>query len=136
MRLAGDALRDQEVAGRGGAAGAERQIVFARAALVGMAFDGDGVVAVLVEPLRLLATASPARRRGSTEESVSKKMRSPTLTVKSCAEPGVAGAEAEIGCVFGVFLEAQPAIASDGNERDDERIRGECCGCGACPASP
>ncbi len=37
-----------------GAAGAERKIVFARAALVGMAFDGEGIVVVAVEPLRLL----------------------------------------------------------------------------------
>ena len=43
--VAGDALGDQKVARGGGAAGAERQVIFARAALVGMAFDGDGVVA-------------------------------------------------------------------------------------------
>ena len=39
----------------GGATGAQRQIVFARAALVGVALDDDGVLAVLVQPLRLLA---------------------------------------------------------------------------------
>src|SRR3954466_9429462 len=44
---------DQEVAGGGGAAGAESQIVFTRAAFVGMAFDDDGVLLVLVEPLCL-----------------------------------------------------------------------------------
>ena len=37
-----------------GAAGAEREIVFARAALVGVALDHEGVAVVLVEPGRLL----------------------------------------------------------------------------------
>jgi hypothetical protein len=51
--LGGNTPGDEEVAGGGGAAGAERQIVFARAALVGMAFDDDGILPVLVQPLRL-----------------------------------------------------------------------------------
>src|SRR5579862_3146047 len=41
------------------AAGAERDIVFARAALVGMTFDGEGVVIVVAEPLRLLVERRP-----------------------------------------------------------------------------
>ena len=54
MRDAVDALRHQEVAGRLGTAGAERDVVLARAALVGMAFDGDGVAGIGLQPLRLL----------------------------------------------------------------------------------
>src|SRR6185436_20498405 len=49
-----DAAGRQIVADRLGAAGAERDVVFARAALVGMAFDREGVVAVLLQPMRLL----------------------------------------------------------------------------------
>src|SRR6266550_4562454 len=48
-------------------------------------------------------------------ESVSKKMRSPMLTVKSCAEPGVAAPaplRPRSAALFGVFFEAQPAMAS------------------------
>ena len=37
----------------GGAAGAERDVVFARAALVGMALDDEGVVRILLQPLDL-----------------------------------------------------------------------------------
>src|SRR5690606_10644300 len=57
--LAGDALAvhalghkivDHDV----GATGAERNVVFTGAAFVGMAFDHDAVVLVLVEPLGLL----------------------------------------------------------------------------------
>ncbi len=73
----------------GGAAGAERDVVFARAAFVGMAFDRDRVIGVLLQPRRLLVAASGGRVGQMAEESVSKKMRSPTLTVKSCCEPGV-----------------------------------------------
>src|SRR5262244_3938025 len=49
-----DAARDQVVAGHLGAAGAERDVVLARAALVGMTFDGEGVLVVVLQPLRLL----------------------------------------------------------------------------------
>src|SRR5262245_20870477 len=50
-----DPLARQEASDRRGPAGAERDIVFARAALVGMALDRDGVLRVLVEPARLIA---------------------------------------------------------------------------------
>src|SRR5690242_16460026 len=47
------------------------------------------------------------------EESVSKKMRSPTLTVKSWVEPGVAlPARPRSAALFGTFLDAQPATIS------------------------
>src|SRR5580658_8398736 len=49
-----DAARDQVLAHGFGAAGAKCDVVFARAALVGMAFDGEGIAVVVVEPLRLL----------------------------------------------------------------------------------
>ena len=64
-----------------------------------------------------------------TELSVSKKMRSPTLTVKSWAEPGVAApaAEAEIGRgVRGLLVGA----ARDRERQDNATtsgLRGECC---------
>ena len=45
-----------------GAAGAERDVVLARAALVGVAFDGDRVLRILLQPARLLAAASAAPR--------------------------------------------------------------------------
>ncbi len=54
MRCARDAARDQIFAHRLRAAGAERDVVFAGAALVGVAFDGEGVAVVVAEPLRLL----------------------------------------------------------------------------------
>ena len=50
-----DAPGGQIVLGGVRAAVAQRQIVFAGAALVGMAFDDDAVARILVEPLRLLA---------------------------------------------------------------------------------
>ena len=54
MRLGVDAARGEIGANRLGAAGAERNVVFAGAALVGMAFDGEGIAVVLLQPLRLL----------------------------------------------------------------------------------
>src|SRR5665811_1601802 len=53
-----DAARDQIVARGLGAPCAERDVVFARAALVGVAFDGEGILAVIGEPLRLLVELS------------------------------------------------------------------------------
>jgi hypothetical protein len=44
---------DQILACRRRAACTQRDVVFARAALVGMAFDGDLIVRILVQPLRL-----------------------------------------------------------------------------------
>src|SRR3954454_3703862 len=52
MRL--DTARREIVAYRLRAAGAERDVVFARATLVGMAFDGEGVLRIGTQPLRLL----------------------------------------------------------------------------------
>src|SRR5207253_4042441 len=49
-----DAARGEIIANRLGTAGAERNVVFAGAALVGVAFDREGVIAVLLQPLRLL----------------------------------------------------------------------------------
>jgi hypothetical protein len=45
-------------------AGAERDVVFARAALVGVTFDGElAVLAIVVEPLRLLVERCTRLRR-------------------------------------------------------------------------
>src|SRR5580658_519596 len=49
-----DAAGDQVLAHRLGAAGAERDIVFTRAAFVGVTFDREGIAVVVAEPLRLL----------------------------------------------------------------------------------
>src|ERR1043166_4875120 len=49
-----DAARREVVAHRLGAPGAERDVVFARAALVRVAFDRKGVAVVAAKPLRLL----------------------------------------------------------------------------------
>ena len=58
------AARDQIIAHHLRAPGAERQIVFACAALVGMAFDGElAVLAVGIEPLRLLIERGARLRR-------------------------------------------------------------------------
>ena len=46
--------RDQIILRDFGATRAEREIIFARAALVGMAFDREGVAAILLQPARLL----------------------------------------------------------------------------------
>ena len=116
MRLAGDAARGEIVAGRGGAAGAERQIVFARAAFVGMAFDDDArSCGYLFSHCAWRARSALGVGADRPSESVSKKMRSPTLTVKSCAEPGVAACAArgrDRRPCWAVFLVAQPAMAS------------------------
>src|SRR5689334_151977 len=49
-----DAARDQIIVHRLGAPGAERDVVFARAALVGMALDHEIVLRIGAQPLRLL----------------------------------------------------------------------------------
>ena len=54
MRAALMPLLGQEVADGLGALGAERDVVFARSALVGVAFDGDRVLGVLLQPARLI----------------------------------------------------------------------------------
>src|SRR6516164_9794982 len=51
--LTRDAARHQIFAHGFGAAGAERDVVFARAALVGVAIDRKGVTVVIAQPLRL-----------------------------------------------------------------------------------
>src|SRR6202171_2866470 len=53
-----DAARRQIFAHRLRPARAERDVVFAGAALVGVALDGEGVAVVVVEPLRLLVERS------------------------------------------------------------------------------
>src|SRR4029079_10977588 len=58
-----DAARCEIVADCLRAGGAERDVVFARAALVGVAFDREGVVAVLLQPLRLLVERGARGRR-------------------------------------------------------------------------
>src|SRR5690606_16120248 len=50
----GNAAADQIVDHRRGAASAQSDVVFARAALVGMAFDDDAILRVLLQPLGLL----------------------------------------------------------------------------------
>src|SRR5262245_15419795 len=49
-----DAARGKERTHGLGAAGAEGDVVFAGAALVGMSFDGEGVAVIGLQPLRLL----------------------------------------------------------------------------------
>jgi hypothetical protein len=54
-----------------------------------MAFDGEGVAVIGLQPLRLLFRVAIACGLRSVW-SLSKKTRSPTLTTKSCWLPGVA----------------------------------------------
>src|ERR1041385_5826745 len=62
--VGGDAARDEIVAHRLRTPGAERDVVLAGAALVGVAFDGElAVLRVVGEPLRLLVERR-ARLRG------------------------------------------------------------------------
>src|SRR5262245_25848375 len=61
--VAVDATRHQVLADRLGAAGAERDVVLARPALVGVTFDGERVLAVVLEPLRLLVERGARLRR-------------------------------------------------------------------------
>src|SRR6266702_5374791 len=49
-----DAARGEERAYRLGTTGAQRDVVFAGATLVGVTFDGEGVARIGLEPLRLL----------------------------------------------------------------------------------
>src|SRR5690606_24146222 len=58
-----DAARGEIITHRLGAPGAERDVVFARAALVGVAFDDEGVLTVAGQPLRLLVERLAARLR-------------------------------------------------------------------------
>src|SRR5947209_3672081 len=58
-----DAARGQEGANRLGTAGAERDVVFARSALIRMAFDGEGVARISLQPLRLLFQGGDRLRR-------------------------------------------------------------------------
>ena len=81
--------REREVFAHGlGAARAERDIVFAGAALVGMTFDGEGVLRVAGQPLRLVVEGGARLRRQRRLSRISKNTRSPTLTTKSCWLPG------------------------------------------------
>ena len=64
MREGENSLGGEIVAHRLGAALAKREIVFARAPLVGVTFDGEAVFVVLIEPRRLLVE----RRLGSRRE--------------------------------------------------------------------
>ena len=63
MRLAATPRRDEVVLDRAGAARAEGDVVFARAALVGVAFDGDGVLRIEQQPLRLAVEGCAGLRR-------------------------------------------------------------------------
>src|SRR3954449_12735000 len=58
-----DAARSEIIAHRLGPASAQRNVVFARAALVGVAFDREGVIGVLLQPLRLLVERAARLRR-------------------------------------------------------------------------
>src|SRR5947199_7188832 len=49
-----DAARGEEGADRLRPARAERDVVFAGAALIGVALDGEGIAVVLLQPVRLL----------------------------------------------------------------------------------
>ena len=71
-----------------GAALTQREVVFTRAALVALAFDGDRIIGVFVQPLGLLDRASRDRRRGCSDISVSKYTVSPTFWRKSPTDPG------------------------------------------------
>ena len=63
MRWRVDAVLGQEVAHGLGALGAQRDVVLARAALVGVAFDGDGVLRILLQPARLVGERLLGLRR-------------------------------------------------------------------------
>ena len=58
MRCSRDAARGQIFAHGLRPARAERDVVFAGAALVGVALDGEGVAVIVAEPLRLLVERS------------------------------------------------------------------------------
>ena len=105
MRAASMPRDGEIVAHRLGAARAERDVVFARAALVGMAFDGEGVASDSCCS-HCACLSSVARACGvSSVESLSKNTRSPTLTTKSCWLPGVA-APADASRVVGRLVGA------------------------------
>jgi hypothetical protein len=58
-----DTARDEIFANGLGAAGAERDVVFARAAFVGMTFSGESVAVIPVKPLRLFIKRFSTLRR-------------------------------------------------------------------------
>ena len=84
--------RDCEIVARGiGAAVAEREIIFAGAALVGMAFDRHPHVRVAAEPVGLGVERRRGPRRRANSCRASKKTRSDgTLCRKSARDPGTA----------------------------------------------
>ena len=109
MRCADHAARDEIFAHGLRAAGAERDVVFARTALVGMALDGEGVAVVLIEPLRLLVERRPRllrqfRRIGLEEHAVADIDDEILL---AAGRGGAGHGRGLIGCCL-----AQPAIAS------------------------
>ena len=109
-----DSARREIVAHGLGAASAQGDVVFARAALVGMPFDREGVVAVLLQPLRLLVERA-ARRPREFGGIGSKNTRSPTLTTKSCWLPGAATpaeARESLPCLLAQADSASPAISA------------------------
>ncbi len=63
MRLPATPRADEIVAHRRGAAGTERDVVFARAALVGVALDDEGVARILDQPLDLTIERGDRLRR-------------------------------------------------------------------------
>jgi len=119
--------------GGGGATGREREVVFARSAFVGVAFDGDAVIAVLVQPLclagkRLLGVGADDGRIRIEEDAVAdidgEVLAGPRR--RRDARTGTA-IEAEIGGAVRGLLAGAACKREAGNECDDQGATGDGC---------
>ncbi len=86
IRPGPNALRDQELLHRTGAARAKRKVVFACALLIGVAFDHDLVVAIVQQPDRLTFQNLTRRRAQRCFRSTANSTRSPTVWLKYAGE--------------------------------------------------
>jgi hypothetical protein len=113
-RLPATPQADQKISGSCGPTSAKRQIVFARAALIGVPF-GDRIVTVFVQPLcllgkRRLCVGADCRGIGVEEDAVA-DIDGEVLRRAGVPAPPPAPSPRS-AALFGVFLDAQPAIAS------------------------
>ena len=125
-----DAARGEVVAHGLTTAGAERVVVLAGAALVGMAFDGEGVARVALQPAGLLVEGR-GRGRGQVgriglEEDAVANIDDEVL--RAARRRGAAGAEARTVGVLVLGSGAEGEGGGDGGGKADGSAAGNECG--------
>src|SRR5208282_1059443 len=123
----GHPARLQIILGRFGAAGAEGEIIFARAALVGVTLDGEGVRTILIEPARLLVERR--LRRGvqfggiavekhavaDIDHEILRRAWSRRASLRADSHPAASVEAIEVGGIFGAGAQSQDR--SDGRRQ-------------------